>query len=986
MTSNKQKQVKIDDYFERTYSESKQKETNDASKDVQFDGARQRWIVQVRGQKKKYFSVTQYGSKEEAYVKAVEYEKTLLRQTVSLNEDQLSFVHSNIEPCSVYGNPGCGKTRTIIEYCIQKFHDKIVATSAHFLILSFSKKAQTDFIKRGKHSSKPQLFNTCNVRTIHSLASSISYKLLNKQSDSRNTVILATYKHILSDALNLHQIKALQKCKFIIIDEAQDLNENQYNLAKLITDKLNIPLILVGDPNQNIYQFQGGSDKFLLNHSKVIYNLTTNYRSTNQIVQFCNHLRPHNFLPFMSSGKHTNHKKPLVYCNSLASIKKHIIQELSKNDYNLEDIAIIGSVKKSNDNYTNIGLQLICNFLDEHKIKFVKQFADSNSECDEKIEFDVVKGHVNVITAHASKGLEFKKTLVVNFHYTTFTRVPSEDEHQQHKYLWYVALSRSMEELIVYVDSGRDVFPSIEQVPTELYEIEGYCLRYPKKFKQDEVKKKQFHVTDILYDNKYFNENTLYEWNNQFQYTVQKHQLFDIQTVELYEYARYDALYGLFMEKLFMFYYYKNQKNVQAFIDMLKQRLHNILFVDASQKKTYNQLIQKGIISGDKELNLDKIDNYTLSQKEGEFVSSCFQKMNSKQITVLLKLDTYEYDELKLVSMIDSLLRTEHGEQVLFDIVLYFYQIDNECKYVLNQDFSAHFQSVSPYFAKLDVLSCQNDNLQFQVATSHPHLPLDGIIDVLHDKTVIELKFVKRVSDKHVIQTLLYYNNLYYNWSSIQDIEIWNFLDGCQYKIQFENGFTNWQLNCFLCKILDIQMTNNVFMLDLETNTIDENVPFTQDYNNEIIDRYVYEYNLKCCVSDGLIKNKHKLVTTHVHHITELNLIRAEPDIIKFKQDVQTIMKYCKNPLFIAHNGNRFDFKILYYYGILDQTLIETLDSAIFLRLFIQNSPSNKLVDLYNTLFCENYIQEHRAKSDTMMIAKICERLQLTHLDLIQMA
>ena len=59
-------------------------------------------------------------------------------------------------------------------------------------------------------------------------------------------------------------VSCLKKCKFIIIDEAQDINENQYNLVKLIANKLKIPLILVGDPNQNIYQFQGGSDIFII--------------------------------------------------------------------------------------------------------------------------------------------------------------------------------------------------------------------------------------------------------------------------------------------------------------------------------------------------------------------------------------------------------------------------------------------------------------------------------------------------------------------------------------------------------------------------------------------------------------------------------------------------------------------------------------------------------------------------------------------------
>jgi len=37
-----------------------------------------------------------------------------------INEDQEKFIKSEIQNCSVYGNPGCGKTTSIIQYCIDK--------------------------------------------------------------------------------------------------------------------------------------------------------------------------------------------------------------------------------------------------------------------------------------------------------------------------------------------------------------------------------------------------------------------------------------------------------------------------------------------------------------------------------------------------------------------------------------------------------------------------------------------------------------------------------------------------------------------------------------------------------------------------------------------------------------------------------------------------------------------------------------------------
>ena len=48
---------------------------------------------------------------------------------------------------SIIGNPGCGKTRTIINFCNSKFKK-----SNEFLVITFSKKAQLDFINKGMKS------------------------------------------------------------------------------------------------------------------------------------------------------------------------------------------------------------------------------------------------------------------------------------------------------------------------------------------------------------------------------------------------------------------------------------------------------------------------------------------------------------------------------------------------------------------------------------------------------------------------------------------------------------------------------------------------------------------------------------------------------------------------------------------------------------------------------------------------------------------
>lgn len=68
--------------------------------------------------------------------------------------------------------------------------------------------------------------------------------------------------------------------KMLFVDEAQDLNETQYNIIKFIKEITKCSVHMVGDPNQNIYQFRGSYEQYMLNHNGIVFNLTQNFRST----------------------------------------------------------------------------------------------------------------------------------------------------------------------------------------------------------------------------------------------------------------------------------------------------------------------------------------------------------------------------------------------------------------------------------------------------------------------------------------------------------------------------------------------------------------------------------------------------------------------------------------------------------------------------------------------------------------------------------
>ncbi len=81
-----------------------------------------------------------------------------------------------------------------------------------------------------------------------------------------------------------------EKYQFILLDEFQDTNPEEFEIIKQLTDYENPIVMAVGDDDQAIFEFQGASASSLKNfknhyQAKVI-NLVHNYRSTQEILDF----------------------------------------------------------------------------------------------------------------------------------------------------------------------------------------------------------------------------------------------------------------------------------------------------------------------------------------------------------------------------------------------------------------------------------------------------------------------------------------------------------------------------------------------------------------------------------------------------------------------------------------------------------------------------------------------------------------------------
>ena len=119
--------------------------------------------------------------------------------------------------------------------------------------------------------------------------------LRNQNAIDYDDLLLLAYK-IFSE---FPKIASLYRRSFfaICVDEAQDLNNAQYQFLKALTNEDFKNVMMVGDPNQAIFHFNGSSPdymdrKFVKDFNPKIIELSENYRSSKAVLNVANKLIP----------------------------------------------------------------------------------------------------------------------------------------------------------------------------------------------------------------------------------------------------------------------------------------------------------------------------------------------------------------------------------------------------------------------------------------------------------------------------------------------------------------------------------------------------------------------------------------------------------------------------------------------------------------------------------------------------------------------
>ena len=203
-----------------------------------------------------------------------------------LSPTQLSIINDNESKyIAVAAGPGSGKTRVLVHKLASLLLMEDVKHE-QLLMLTFSRAAVTEFKKR-LYDLIGNAAYFIEIKTFHSFC----FDLLGKVGsiEKSDDIIKKTIEKIKNNEVEISHITKT----VLVIDEAQDMNKDEYNLINALM-QLNEDMraIAVGDDDQNIFEFRGSSSQYLENFITVNkatkHELIENYRSKNNLVEYTN--------------------------------------------------------------------------------------------------------------------------------------------------------------------------------------------------------------------------------------------------------------------------------------------------------------------------------------------------------------------------------------------------------------------------------------------------------------------------------------------------------------------------------------------------------------------------------------------------------------------------------------------------------------------------------------------------------------------------
>jgi hypothetical protein len=703
---------------------------------------------------------------------------------------------------------GSGKTFCIIMR-INHLLTKNIYQSNQILMLTFSRFTCTDFINKLKKYNVTTLDEN-NIRTIDSFAKEIIDT--NGKNTDVNILSYSFMKHL--EQMPNNQIpERLKQIETIFIDEAQDLNHTQYRILELIREKTNCTLNLIGDPNQNIFQFRNSSDKYLLQFPAKTFHLTVNYRSYDFNVDFSKHLRPYQNMDIVAHKKlqnnNNNNCRPMFFCHDkddkIAKDIIEIIKLLTQNNIDGSNIAILSPTRGYLSGATtklSKGLCLIANILTKENIPF-SQFYDEASEQERsEINYHPKKNHINLITFTGSKGLEWDYVILLDSNFgLTNEKLINEQRHIEDQYLLYVACSRAIKRMFIFSTFRYNknyllykLNPWFSKIPSNLYSINDDTIEFASQNYPKSSISTVYGTTEIidrLQDYEFYQIN---QWMHFAEETITKLYPEDFSSIE----TPHTTFLGKLAEFIFHYQYQskykKSVKPLKIVIDILSTDI-----IGCNDWGIVNWYENNKVLDW-KEYDLRRP---TFHKKINNFVKKNFSRDKPFDGYKVMSRNFYDKfilnNKTKIKNHYDNYLSLKPWNEILdslFYMVLlchsiktshYFHIETNGKRYKDLIDKQNGFYRMFEYMDQMITNTMDKDTFKDSSVLVTDDSEIIGEIDLIgSDDSIYEIKCTKNINLRHKLQ-LLIYNYLFNKNNSNSDVikyklSIYNLLSGIKYE------------------------------------------------------------------------------------------------------------------------------------------------------------------------------------------------------------
>lgn len=676
-----------------------------------------------------------------------------------LDTEQAAYAHATTSNNVVCGCPGSGKTTALVARVRHRVATGLPLCSQ--LVLTFFKATQTNLTARladvfGDSTSR------C-VRTVHSVCWDIMRGCETEPND------LAT---LISRALRTGVIgEWFTGVRDVYVDEAQVLNRSMMEFVDAIRrDCPWVSVDLLGDPAQNIWtRVRDARDEFMARYAGSRYQLRTNYRSSPQIVAFCESQRPAGAEAQMVATAEDG-DTPTLFVGDRQQQLRRLLDALRATPPGQTAAVLCANRHGTGRLPAHLCCQDIVNYLETASppVRYVACFDETKSRGEAGCPAWTVAAHadpdtVTVSTIHGALGREFDHVHVVAYHFRADKRVPTLEDHYHHQKLFHVAASRARRSLALYSAPSMHVFPlrapPLERVGRPVKEL-------PTPVALDSCRREGSHDTPPvpwgslaahLEEARLMRVNDLYARAHAGLGSV-----FEPPGGELVEHDELATLYGTFAETVVC-----AALGTAPQVTALRQLLHDVVVVPPGGAAAHLQTART---------NAGLLDASDVRRLRGRWAARRRRDDKWRRVLdellcietacdgvgptarVYVQTDGRWFERDRLVEWAAA----APAPDALWMVSLFWYQFENDAAFRMRRCYDAHLRALEPYVRAWTRYGTTLSGAAVQVrcAVSCPGYETArvlGCADLVHENTVIELKLARRgLSPIHRVQALGY--------------------------------------------------------------------------------------------------------------------------------------------------------------------------------------------------------------------------------------